>query len=175
MYNTIVKKLIARNGERELLTSSSEERHHFVADQWRPEFEDERILGVKFIEADTESLDSAEESSWFINPIYVGSLWLFASHEAETSLSAFLDGAASADNSCDDISDPQMAAEFLPELLVIQTSYPDISVFEEYQHFYSDLLKHSLMNIPLEEKIQLFVRYMQMDYNEKEQIILNYA
>lgn len=201
MYDIYVKKLIARYGERELVDSSAEEQQRFIVDRERPDFEDESILCIKFLQSDNESMEAAEESSWFINPCYVQG---FAIYNRIPSLDAAVyeqdeEGCLSYvdadETTCyGDVDDevamefastfgyspnesygPKMAAEFLPEILVLQPKHPDICILTHYQRFYAELLKYNLSTISHEDKLKLFNQFMQCKrYCERPEIFTDY-
>lgn len=200
MYGTIVKKLIARNGERELVDSSPEEQQQFIVDRKRPDFKDDSVLCIKFLVAGSESMEAAEESSWFINPIYVERFTIFNSAAQDDIILLDSDPCCSYVDSVEglpnyrDIDDdvamefastfgyspcesygPKMAAEFLPEILVLQPQFPDKCMLEEYQSFYAELLKYSLTTIYHEEKIKLFIKYLDApNYHEQSLVVPQY-
>lgn len=201
MDGTVVKKFIARYGERELVESSIEEMQRFIVDRRRPDFADEDILCIKFLQSDNEAMEYAEESSWFINPAYVKGFTMFNRipaideallEEEGDRCCSYVDAEEllNADEVDDDVAmefastfgyspnesyGPKMAAEFLPEILVLQPNYPKICMLEEYQHFYSELLKHSLSTISHEEKLNLFLEYLKCyTYHAKTLVVPNY-
>lgn len=201
MYDICVKKLIARYGERELVDSSIEEMQRFIVDRQRPSFEDDSILCIKFLQSDNESMEAAEESSWFINPCYVEGFAMYnripaldaAAYEqdVESCLSyvdaneAICNGDVDDDTAMEFASTfgyspnesygPKMAAEFLPEILVLQPQYPEICILEQYQRFYGELLKYSLSTISYEDKLKLFNQFMQCKrYCERPEIFTDY-
>ena len=201
MYSTIVKKLIARNGERELVDSSLEEKQQFIVDRKRPDFEDDEILCIKFLDADSESMEGAEESSWFINPIYVERFTMF-NHVQNVGENIFItdEPCCSYTDSTEellsdrDIDDeiamelastfayspcesygPKMAAEFLPEILVLQPQFPNNCMFRKYQSFYAELLKYNLTTISHEEKLKLFIKFLKCNRQcQADQVIPQY-
>jgi len=202
MFDACVKKLIARYGERELVDSSIEERHHFIVDRERPDFKDQSILCIKFLQSDNESMEAAEESSWFINPCCVDGFAMYNripamdaaayNHEVEVSLSyvdadetvcygnvdddTAMEFASTYGYSPNESYGPKMAAEFLPEILVLQPQHPEICIFEQYQRFYGELLKYNLSAISYEEKLKLFTKFMKSKrYCERPEIFTEYG
>lgn len=201
MDGTVVKKLIARYGERELVESSVEEMQRFIVDRRRPDFDGRDILCIKFLQSDNESMEYAEESSWFINPAYVKGFTMFNRildiddsllEEEGDRCYSYVDAKEflSSDDVDDDVAmefastfgyspnesyGPKMAAEFLPEILVLQPNYPNNCMLEEYQRFYSELLKYSLTAISHEEKLNLFLKYLRISkYCEKAKVVPEY-
>ncbi len=192
MIDIYVKKLIARLGERELVDSSAEEMQCFIVDRHRPSFEDENILCIKFIQSYSPSMEFAEESSWFINPCYVKDLsacdgWAsevgpdFLEDMYRSLASSSVDDevamefAATYGYSPKESYGPKMAAEFLPELLILQPQYPEICMFRQYEQFHSELMKYNLTALHHEEKLKLFAQYFKYDcISKKSNIIYDY-
>lgn len=137
-----ITKIIARNGERELVTSSAEEMQLFIMDNIRPEFYDPSVLCVKFTENICEDEESEDASSWFINPIYN------YDDRADSFYSAY---------------GPKMAGSFLPEILLIDNGDDMNKILKKYNAFHNIMLFEE-KNIPEEEK---FDKFMAM-YNELE-------
>lgn len=189
MYTTIVKKMIARNGEREIVDSSPEEKHQFIVERQRPDFDDESILCIKFLDSDTESMEFAEESSWFVNPIYAERLTVinqdtnFDDYDTCNYESEFLDTKDVDDVTAMEFASifgyspceaygPKMASEFLPEVLLLQAQFPDTSMLGEYQEFYADLLKYGISNATFTVKLMLFCKYIKCEsYQEKMAVV----
>ena len=201
MYDICVKKLVARYGERELVDSSVEEMQRFIVDRDRPDFEDESILCIKFLQSDSESMEAAEESSWFINPCYVQGFTMYNripsldvpayEQDTEESLSyvdadeticrgdvdddVAMEFAATFGYSPNESYGPKMAAEFLPEILILQPQHPEICVLSQYQRFYAELLKYNLSTIPHEDKLKLFTQFiLSTRYCERPEIFTDY-
>ena len=130
-----IKKIIASNGEREVLNSSAEEMHRFIMDNIRPEFADPYVLCVKFTESIFEDAESEDASSWFINPIYV-----YDNREASF-VSAY---------------GPKMAGSFLPELLLIDNGDEMEEILRKYNAFHKITLFDG-ETIPEEEKLNRFI------------------
>ncbi|MBQ8042693.1 MAG: hypothetical protein IJ272_00890 [Clostridia bacterium] len=201
MFDQVVKKIVARDGERELIDSSSEEMQRFIVDRQRPDFDDESILCVKFLQSDSDSMEFAEESSWFINPVHVKGFAMFDRipsmdeailEEDDTCCCSYVDADETICNG--DVDDeiamefastfgyspneaygPKMAAEFLPEILILQPQFPNECMLEEYQRFYGELLKHGLSALPHEEKLNLFSKYLKCEkFCKKPQVIIEY-
>ena len=68
MFELNVKKVIARCGEREIVPSSQEEMQRFVVEGIRPDFDDDSILCIKFLQSSGD--EEPEESRWYINPTH---------------------------------------------------------------------------------------------------------
>ncbi len=141
MNDYLIKKVIAYDGEREVVESSTEEKHQFIVEGIRPDFNDPHVICVKFLYCLYEDDEEPEESSWYINPYYCQN-------------SGF--GRQSAYG-------PQMAAEFIPELLLI-TSHPISEVLKKYDSFNTMFVIRQSVELPDDEKIELFLkRYSQID------------
>lgn len=138
----IINKIIARNGEREVVKSSAEEMHNFIVENIRPEFYDPAVLCVKFTENICEDEESEDASSWFINPIYN------YDDRADSFISAY---------------GPKMAGSFLPEILLIDNGDDMNTILRKYNAFHKIALFDGEI-IPEEEK---FDRFMAM-YDELE-------
>ena len=203
MYETFVKKLVARYGERELVDSSIEERQNFIVDKRRPDFIDDSILCIKFLQSDNESMEAADESSWFINPCYVEGFAMYNyipsfneevddDEQDKKPLPSYVDAdeticisdiddevamefASTFGYSPNESYGPKMAAEFLPEILILQPQNPTVCIFEQYQKFYAYLLKHNLSLLSHEERLKLFFQFMQCENRDNaDQIFIEY-
>ena len=141
MFNATIKKMIARDGgERELFDSSYEEMQNFIAKEIRPEFDDCYILAVKFLSSTDKDMENAEETSWYLNPIYV------KDHPEFLGL--------------------RMASELLPELLLIKPSSPSDDAFDLYEAFYIELMANGTASISDEEKYDKFVDYLENHFKK---------
>lgn len=133
MFDYLIKKVIAKDGERDVVESSQEEMHQFIVERIRPEFNDPHVLCVKFLYCFCEEDDDPEESAWFINPEYCPD---------------YLNGCYSAYG-------PKMDSEFLPELLIMDI--PDTNVFKKFASFHTTLLIEGLNKLSEEERLNLFI------------------
>ena len=129
----VIKKIIAKDCEREIVDSSIEEMHNFSVNSCVDEFNDTSILCIKFVSKDSEDSDISDETNWYINPYYI---------EAEI-----------------DSAIPQMSSEFIPELLLLHLAKG--CVFEEYWDFYKYLLYNNLDGLPDEEKHKRFIEWLE--------------
>lgn len=139
MTNEIIKKVLARDGEREIVDSSPEEMHKFVVEGIRPEFDDEKIICVKFIQPTCEE----DESPWYINPQIC--------HDSEDASCSFIDSYAYG---------PKMDSEFIPEILLL--FHDTTTVIKKYACFNKCLLITNEFDISEEEKLKKFIEM----YNE---------
>ena len=158
MIDVCVRKIIARDGEREITESSVEEIQSFIVNQIRPEFQDDSVLCIKFVVSTDDSFEDSEETSWFVNPLYVQGI-------------PMLENISVDEETVSDIIDiygyspllpygPKMAAEILPEILLIAHQNSGKCVFSAYDSFYSWLMKKNLTEIGDEEKYKRFIRYL---------------
>ena len=133
MFEYLIKKVIATDGERDVVESSQEEMHEFIVEGIRPEFDDPHVLCVKFLYCICEDDDEPEETSWFINPEYCPKQ-LYGSYSAYG---------------------PKMDSEFLPELLIMDI--PGTDVFKKFASFHTTLLMEGLNKLPEDERYELFL------------------
>ena len=156
MFKMTVNKIVARNGAREVTESSFEEKENFIAGRIRPEFDDEDIIAVKF------SCDD-DETSWFINPVYIPNVPEPNTDDTEDS-EVF-------DRDFEEFFSyrsygPKMAAEYLPELLTMvnDTEYRDLyTIFRKYDDFLAWLI-HESVEYNDEEKLKIFLdRFQEWD------------
>ena len=123
MYIGTVNKIVASYGERTTMESSTDE----LLMHGSEDFQDRDVLAVKFI------VDEDEESSWYINPIFVGGCIL-----------------------------PSMSSEFLPELVLIhfeEISQEDL--LDYYWKFHYQISRIDSPELTDEDKYHLFVEWMQ--------------
>lgn len=133
MLDTTIKKVIARFEEREILDSSIEELEKFIVSEIRPEFSDDSIIGIKFLACYADSLEDAEETSWFINDVYADKVPELATiHASEDSILDFISIYGFSPNTS---YGPKIASEFPPELVILTAEHPDEELFEKYQAF----------------------------------------
>lgn len=184
--STQVTKMIARNGEREIIPSSLEEKQQFIVEGKRPEFQDDSILCIKFLDA-IETDEFVGESSWFVNPVYAERFHnsiatIFEEGEVCNYESAFLGGSFDDKSAMEfasvfgyspyDAYGPKLASEFLPEVLLLQEEHPGVGVLEEYQDFHSELLKYGLSTATFTLKLMLFCRYLKCEsFHEKIEVV----
>ncbi len=162
MFDSIIKKVVARNREREIVESSYEEMQQFILTPIQPDFDDETIIAVKFLVCSDESLDDADETSWFINPIYTPQLPELNFYEIEEEL--YVEPTKYFDSRYFSSIHPKLASEFLPELILIAPSYPMISVFQEYQTFRNELILTGLLEKDESERFDMFIEWLSKRY-----------
>lgn len=144
MFDSVVKKIIARMGEREVVMSSYDEMQAFIEGGTRPDFSDDTIVCIKFLVLSGESPEDAEETSWYINELY-----------AEESLNF-----TPAEEDLFETPNVKMAAEFLPELLPLLSIYPGTNILERYSEFRLYLFSQGRGNIIDSEKLAEFITWM---------------
>lgn len=140
MFDLIVKKVIARDGEREIVPSSVEEMHTFVVEEMRPEFEDPHTLCVKFIQTYDEEANEFEEGYWYINP----------------KVCPVASGQEKLLSYCHSAYGPKMDAAFVPEILLVSFEEPDV-VLKKYAEFNVGLVLNNQTHLSDEEKYNLFL------------------
>lgn len=134
MNEYLIKKVIAYDGEREVVESDQEEMHRFIVEGIRPCFDDTAVLAVKFLYCVCEDDDDPEESVWYVNPYY-------CSNKHFSGYSAY---------------GPRMDSSFIPELLLINKEETD--VFKKYESFHAAMLIEGLNRLTDSEKLELFLR-----------------
>lgn len=140
MLDLYVKKVIARNGEREVVPSSTEEMHNFIVEGIRPEFEDESVICIKFLQSCCDDDDDPEESPWYINPQVC--------HDEQ--------GNANMMYGCFAYG-PKMDSSFVPEILLISIPNTHI-VLEKYDRFNTKLLIKGQSQLSDNEKLERFIK-----------------
>lgn len=158
MFQAIIKKVIARMGEREVIDCSFEEMQDFVIYNHRPEFLDEHVLCVKFILSLDETMEDTEETCWYVNPVYFQSSLQIKNEfiEDETSFDHF-------PNPYESRREPlevKIASEFLPELLLLMPEHPEISILEKYSQFRNNVLFSDSEEASDEKLYELFVQWL---------------
>ena len=144
MLDSVVKKIIARMGEREVVMSSYDEMREFIEDGIRPDFTDSTIVCIKFVVLSGETPEDAEETSWYINELYAEESLDFTPTEED-----FLE-----------TSNVKMASEFLPELLPLFSIYPGTNILERYSEFRLHLFREGRGDITDSEKLAEFVPWL---------------
>ncbi len=134
MNEYLIKKVIARDGEREVVVSDQEEMHRFIVEGLRPCFDDIAVLAIKFLYCVCEDDDDPEESVWYVNPYY-------CSNKHYSGYSAY---------------GPRMDSSFIPELLLINKE--EVDVFKKYESFHTTLLIEGLNGLTDHERLELFLR-----------------
>lgn len=134
MNEYLIKKVIAYDGEREVVESDQEEMHRFIVEGIRPCFDDTAVLAVKFLYCLWEDDEDPEDTVWYVNPYY-------CSHRFFSGYSAY---------------GPRMDASFIPELLLI--SSPGQDVFKKFESFHTSMLMDGLNGLTEQERLDLFLR-----------------
>lgn len=126
-----VFKVVALEGERKTVESSYKEMERFI-EGYRPDFKDRNVLCVKFLTSETDSIEGAEETKWYINPDYIPD---YSQIEC-------------------------MDSDFLPEIILIHRFPDERCIFQEYEDFNKYLMKKDLNNLTDQEKFELFVEFI---------------
>lgn len=139
MLDLCVQKMIARDGEREILPSSTEEMHKFIVEGIRPEFDDVDVICVKFLQSCCEEDVEKEETVWYINPRFC---------KDEFGHSSIFDSNYG--------YGPKMDPTFIPELLLIDIPNTD-KVLEKFGRFYTNLVIDGETQLSDKEKYNRFL------------------
>ena len=151
MIDWPVIKIIAKDGEREYVPSSEEEKQRFIVEGKRPEFDDPRVICVAFIlsydsdEFGDDCREDCGEDYWYINPSYC------KEHDGKNNIfnSEYAYG-------------PVMPYKYPPELFLLELGDFE-QVISAYDVFVLDLRDEGVNDIPLNKKIRMFVeRYPQI-------------
>ncbi len=134
MNEYLIKKVIAYDGEREVVPSDQEEMHRFIVEGIRPCFNDTAVLAVKFLYCVCEDDDEPEESVWYVNPYYCENEHF----------------------KCSSAYGPRMDSSFIPELLLINKEGVDI--FKKYESFHATILIEGLTGLTDNERLEIFLR-----------------
>lgn len=134
MNEYLIKKVIATDGEREVVPSDQEEMHRFIVEGIRPCFDDTAVLAVKFLYCVCEDDDDPEESVWYVNPYYC----------------------ENGQFTCSSAYGPRMDSSFIPELLLIHKE--NIDIFKKFESFHTSMLIEGLTGLTDRERLELFLR-----------------
>ena len=147
MNESIVLKVVARDGEREIIKSDVEEMHKFIVEGIRPDFEDDNVICVKFRQSCGES-DEPEETVWYINPYYCTNC------QGKANMFQASLGRAYG---------PFMDSSFIPEIILVNIDDVDVTL-KKYAEFNCILDFLGLEDASDEEKLNRFIE----KYNEIE-------
>ena len=134
MNEYLIKKVIATDGEREVVPSDQEEMHRFIVEGIRPCFDDTAVLAVKFLDCVCEDDDDPEDSVWYVNPYYC----------------------ENGQFTCSSAYGPRMDSSFIPELLLIHKE--NIDIFKKFESFHTSMLIEGLTGLTDRERLELFLR-----------------
>jgi len=140
MVELFVQKMIARDGEREIVPSSTEEMHRFIVEGLRPEFDDPRVICVKFLQSCCEDDEEKEETPWYINPR------MCRDENGNSNMFDTIYGYG-----------PKMDPTFIPELLLLNFPNTHI-VLEKFDRFNTRLMIAGESNLSDQEKYERFVK-----------------
>jgi len=152
MFNQFIQKVIARDGEREIVKCDTEEMHRFVVEGIRPEFNDDRVICVKFLQSCCES-EEPEETVWYINPYYCTNCQGEGNMFQESLGRAY---------------GPFMGSSFIPEIILVNIDEIEV-VLKKYATFNNCLAYLGLADASDEEKLQRFVK----EYNNIEWLLFD--
>lgn len=161
-----VRKVIARDCEREYVNSSIEEMEEFIVRRMRNDFADKNIICIKFEEASSEDFSDAQSTSWFINPYYVTDISSLIEDENGRLIAFFDDDSDELDESIHeaflypDAYGPKMSSEFIPEMFLTDAFYEDSRFLEKYYEFYNQNLDKNLSE---KEFVDNFFKFLE-DY-----------
>lgn len=130
MSYDVVKKVVAMENKRIITESSYDEMLKFTEEEIRPDFQDEKILCIKFMVCACEDDDTPEQTDWYINPCH------FKGDGGEYPYNLTMD--------CD----------FVPEILLLDV--PTVYVKNKYTEFRACLLYEETGDLSDEEKYELF-------------------
>ena len=155
MTNLLFKKVIAKDGERELIDSSYEEMTEFISGQCRQDFMHSDVICIKFLISDNQDFKDAEETCWYINPEFCKKLSL---------------SGESANDCAEEASYPdyifvttennavKMPSNMLPELILMFVPDHEESIFETYSLFEAELMRENLLYAPDSVKLEKFLQ-----------------
>jgi len=163
MTDLLIKKVIAREGEREIIDSSYKEMTQFIAGTSRPEFSRSDVICIKFLFCDSEDLKDAEETCWYINPIFCEKLASIREHTDDSSFDTeesevYYPDYIFVTTENDAI---KMPSNMLPELILMYVAGQDKSIFEQYSLFEAELMRQNLLYAPDTQKYELFLKSFQ--------------
>lgn len=164
MTNLLIKKVIAKEGEREIVDSSYEEMNRFITNISRPDFSKSDVLCIKFLTSDNEDLKDAEETCWYINPEYSERLRLIRINDekdAEDSVYGTEETEVFYPDYIfitDENNSIQMPSNLLPELLLMFVPDHEESIFDTYVLFEAELIQNGLIDASDKQKYELFVQ-----------------
>ena len=161
MYEKI-KKIIARDGTREVVDSDAKELMDVTWYGNIPDFKDTSIICIKFSFSDTDSSDEAEETCWYINGIYADKF--ISSRENIYDEDVDEDYPLEQENYAPFKSENDIYcifSDFIPEILLIEPP-ENYDMFEIFQHFYNQNMD-KLAKASINESVDLFIEFMKED------------
>lgn len=159
-----VRKVIAKDCEREYVNSSLEEMEEFIVRRMRNDFADKDIICIKFEQASLEDFSDAQSTSWFINPYYVKNISSLIEDENGKLIAFFDDDSDELDESIHeaflypDAYGPKMSSEFIPEILLIDAFNKNSRFLAKYYEFYD---KNIDKNLSEKEFVDKFFRFLE--------------
>lgn len=158
MTNLLFKKIIAKDGERELIDSSYEEMTEFISGMSRQDFMNSDVICIKFLISDNQDFKDAEETCWYINPEFCSKLSLYEEGEGK-------DLDIPVENCYPDYifvtteNDAiKMPSNMLPELILMYIPGKEESIFEKYVLFEAELMRENLLYAPDSVKLEMFLK-----------------
>ena len=152
MYEKI-KKIIARDGSRDVVDSDVIELMNIIEDGNIPDFKDKSIICIKFAVSDTDSFEDSEESCWYINKEYaekfIKPCELPVPGNAVYAPFKRTNGVYS------------IFSDFLPEVFLMNPS-DKYDIFEAYQTFYNQNMP-ILSGMQIEQIYNMFLDFLK-DY-----------
>lgn len=161
MYEKI-KKIIARDGTREIVDSDARELMDVTQNGIIPDFKDTTILCIKFSISDTDCSDEAEETCWYINDIYAEKF--ISSSEDEYDDDYDEEYVSKQENYAPFKSENDVYcifSDFIPEILLIEPP-EGYDMFEIFQHFYNQNIG-LLSKCSIDESVDMFIEYINED------------
>ena len=140
MNEYLIKKVVAYDGEREVVESDQEEMHRFIVEGIRPCFDDTSVLAVKFLYCICEDDEAPEETAWYVNPY----------HCTNPDFSGYFSYG------------PRMDSSFIPELLII--NLPEMNIFKKFESFHTSILIEGFNGLTEHEKLDLFLKKIKSNY-----------
>lgn len=164
MYN-FVRKVIAKDGEREYVDSNAVEMEEFIVRRMRDEFKDKSIICIKFEVSYSEDFEESQSTSWFINPYYMRDISSLIETENEVLIAFFENNSETSENSIQEIFlypdayGPKIDSEILPELILTNLFWEDTSFLGNYYDF---RYHHPIENMTEQEYLEKFFEYLRI-------------
>lgn len=156
MNNLFVKKVIAKEGSREIVDSSFEEKTRLVETLTCPDFNDDNVICIKFLISDSEDITDAEETCWYINPVYEDKLQI--SLEIPT---VYEDCYPTYIFYSNEDQALRMPSNVLPELILMFIDTLDENIFDKYAEFEGELMSENKYDNTSDlQKYTLFQEYL---------------
>lgn len=143
--DSFIRKVIAKDDERIYLESTNEEMNNFIANRIRNEFNDEKVISIRFDVSSDESFLDYQSTDWYINPIYYKEATEIIEDEYGNLIEVTNDDSPEFDESIHEIAmfadayGPKIDSRIVPELLLTDAYRKEDKFLEMYFAFYDSV------------------------------------